>query len=219
MSTRKILVGALIAVAGLFLLSAPCVLAQPCEGNFDCDDNVDGSDAAIFKADFGRGEYNNPCPYSSNCCSGTLSPLGRWCDQGDGTVKDMTTGLVWLKDVGWGGQKVWADCTTWDDAHTRTGTLYAGIPGAGLSDGSIVGDWRLPTLRELVDITRVGDEQIRYNEMYFFIGGLGIPTQAFWTSSMLQNNNDLATCVHGDSSYGGCDKQFSFYVWPVRDSN
>ncbi|QEM67302.1 hypothetical protein FO488_03460 [Geobacter sp. FeAm09] len=32
-------------------------------------------------------------------CSGTLSPLGRWCDNGDGTVRDMTTGLLWLKNA------------------------------------------------------------------------------------------------------------------------
>ncbi len=33
-------------------------------------------------------------------CIGTLNGT-RWCDQGDGTVKDMTTGLVWFKDAGW----------------------------------------------------------------------------------------------------------------------
>ena len=29
-----------------------------CEGNFDCD----GTDAALFKQDFGRSGFNNPCP-------------------------------------------------------------------------------------------------------------------------------------------------------------
>ena len=206
----------MVVIALVVSLLPAAVLAQPCEANFDCDDDVDGTDLVIVKEDFGRGQYDRPCPYSSNCCSGTLSPLGRWCDQGDGTVKDMITGLVWLKDVGWGGQKVWADCTTWDDAHTRAGTLYAGMPGAGLSDGSVVADWRLPTQSELVDITRSGDEYIRYNQMYFFTGGLGIPNQIFWTSTTLESNNDSATCVYADSSYGGCGKQFSFYVWPVR---
>jgi hypothetical protein len=42
-------------------------------------------------------------------CEGTLSPLGRWCDQNNGNVKDMTTGLVWLKDAGWGGTKPWRE--------------------------------------------------------------------------------------------------------------
>jgi len=40
--------------------------AKPCKGDFNCDVDVDvdGSDAAIFKADFGRSPFFNPCP---NC--------------------------------------------------------------------------------------------------------------------------------------------------------
>ncbi|HHI04062.1 MAG TPA: hypothetical protein ENL45_00775 [Candidatus Woesearchaeota archaeon] len=32
----------------------------PCEGDFDCDGDVDGSDLAIFAADFGRTDCNQP---------------------------------------------------------------------------------------------------------------------------------------------------------------
>ena len=32
------------------------------EGNFDNDQDVDGSDAGIFKANFGRNEFFEPCP-------------------------------------------------------------------------------------------------------------------------------------------------------------
>jgi hypothetical protein len=38
-----------------------------CEGNFDGDEDQDGSDAATFKLDFGRLEYNNPCTVDSPC--------------------------------------------------------------------------------------------------------------------------------------------------------
>jgi len=44
-----------------------CGDACECEGNFDDDDNQDGSDAAIFKVDFGRDIYNNPCSSSEPC--------------------------------------------------------------------------------------------------------------------------------------------------------
>jgi hypothetical protein len=50
------------------------VLAQEidyCEGNFDCDQDVDGADAAVFKLDFGRSSFNNPCP----ACT-----VGEWCN-------------------------------------------------------------------------------------------------------------------------------------------
>ena len=33
-----------------------------CEGDSDFDGDVDGTDASVFKADFGRGGYTNPCP-------------------------------------------------------------------------------------------------------------------------------------------------------------
>ena len=44
-----------------------CGNACECEGNFDDDENVDGSDASVFKSDFGRGTYNNPCADSLPC--------------------------------------------------------------------------------------------------------------------------------------------------------
>ena len=35
---------------------------------FDCDEDVDGTDSALFKADFGRGPGNNPCqPCTAEC--------------------------------------------------------------------------------------------------------------------------------------------------------
>jgi hypothetical protein len=36
--------------------------ACDCEGNFDCDGDVDGTDASMFKEDFGRSIFYNQCP-------------------------------------------------------------------------------------------------------------------------------------------------------------
>jgi len=43
--------------------------ACDCEGNFNClvDHDVDGSDASIFKADFGRSSFNRPCIAGDTC--------------------------------------------------------------------------------------------------------------------------------------------------------
>ena len=38
-----------------------CEGIDRCEGDFDGDTDVDGTDAAVFKSDFGRGGYSNPC--------------------------------------------------------------------------------------------------------------------------------------------------------------
>ena len=42
-------------------------------------------------------------------CDGVLSDEGRWCDNEDGTVTDMTTGLVWLQNAGCMGSMSWFD--------------------------------------------------------------------------------------------------------------
>lgn len=55
----------IVVVMFVFSVSVSNVLAQPgnqCEGNFDLDYDVDGTSAAIFKQDFGRSGFNNPCP-------------------------------------------------------------------------------------------------------------------------------------------------------------
>ena len=47
--------------------SNDCGDACECEGNFDGDDDVDGTDAASFKADFGRSGFNDPCESADPC--------------------------------------------------------------------------------------------------------------------------------------------------------
>lgn len=60
-------------------------------------------------------------------CSGTLVGT-RWCDNGDQTVTDMTTGLVWLKHADWGGTMPWRSNTPGDlnDANSRAAILRNG---------------------------------------------------------------------------------------------
>ncbi len=68
----------------------------------------------------------------------------RFMDNGDGTVTDRSTSLIWLKN---------ADCfgkNTWIDAISLTEGLEQGY--CGLSDGSEWGDWTLPTKEELQGI-------------------------------------------------------------------
>ena len=43
--------------------------ACECEGDFECDGDVDGWDSMLFKADFGRNQFNNICS-AFNPCSG-----------------------------------------------------------------------------------------------------------------------------------------------------
>lgn len=61
----KRLMVVLFAAAFMFSLSVFSVMGQPvdyCEGNFDNDQDQDGTDAFVFKQDFGRSSLLEPCP-------------------------------------------------------------------------------------------------------------------------------------------------------------
>ena len=65
-------------------------------------------------------------------------------DNGDGTVTDARTGLVWLKNANPCGVKNWVDAVAY------CSSLASGQ--AGLTDGSTAGQWRLPSIEELEGI-------------------------------------------------------------------
>jgi len=101
---------------------------------------------------------------------GTFSLLGRWCDNGDGTVTDTTSGLIWFKR---------GDYIESFDAMKSsmiTANMSNGYP-ADLSDGSSRFDWRQPTANELLSITS-GVEAISPASQYFFTG---IQPGNYWT--------------------------------------
>ena len=72
---------------------------------------------------------------------GIAWPAQRFTDNGDGTVSDALTGLVWIKDAGCLAPAVWAT------ALTEVNQLASG--SCGLTDNSKAGQWRLPNLNEL----------------------------------------------------------------------
>ena len=211
----KVLVRGLVLLVCAMMLSAPNVIAEgPCTADFDCDLDVDADDVTEFLAQFGREPYYDPCP-TIPCpirCDGTQSPLGRWCDQEDGTVKDMTTGLVWLQDASCMGMMDWYAAIEQPITNLRSGDC-----GGTLTDGSVWGDWRLPTLNELEGIT-VGDEYIRSSQMYFFTG---VQSVYYWSSTTPSNFPYYAWLVDLNFGYVGYDhKYYSYYsVWPVRRDN
>ncbi len=153
-------------------------------------------------------------------CEGTLNGT-RWCDQGDGTVKDMTTGLVWLKNANCFGTKKWVDSSTWDDAQTASGTLKSG--SCDLTDGSVEGDWRLPTKSELQSIgtdpptTWVSDNP---TATWTKPGSPFVSVQSiyYWSSNTYASSTSSAWIVDvtNGSSLGGSKDQLQQAVWPVR---
>ncbi|HVT98265.1 MAG TPA: DUF1566 domain-containing protein [Acidobacteriaceae bacterium] len=78
---------------------------------------------------------------------GTAWGASRFTDNGDGSVTDTLTGLVWLKDAGC------LPAANWATAITEATALKSGA--CGLTDGSKAGDWRLPNLNELESLVDV----------------------------------------------------------------
>ncbi len=156
--------------------------------------------------------------YNGVECSGTLSALGRWCDNGDGTVTDMNSGLVWLKDAGCIGAKKWIDTSTWDDASTAATILYDGstafnIGDCGLSDGSSDRQWRLPTKSELIELT-TGTESVLGSSPYKFSN---VQSSSYWSSTTFALSTSDAWRVGMNVGYAhASDKATTYYVWPVR---
>jgi hypothetical protein len=79
---------------------------------------------------------------------GVAWPTPRFTDNGNGTVTDNLTRLIWMKNAEAIPKKNWAD------ALIAANSLASG--SYGLSDGSKAGDWRLPNIRELHSLVSYG---------------------------------------------------------------
>jgi hypothetical protein len=148
--------------------------------------------------------------------TGVAWPSPRFNDNGNGTVTDNLTGLVWLKnalctDTVGGilnpGTLVWSDALAWSNA------LASGA--CGLSDGSHGGDWRLPNREELESLIDFGAYNPALLAGYPFDSVQG----AYWTSTTFGGIMPftfawVAYVTDGSLSVDG--KSDFVSVWPVR---
>ncbi len=151
---------------------------------------------------------------------------GRYEDNGDGTVTDCRTGLIWLK---------FAKCTgtigtitntygylSWTDANTWVASLEDGK--CNLTDGSSPGDWRLPTKTEWMAMVQ---RKHYTNPSLTNAAGTGqweegkifdnVQSSFYWSSTTFANYTGDAWGVNmWDGSVGNGSKTYNLYVWPVR---
>lgn len=131
----------------------------------------------------------------------------RFTNNGDGTVTDNLTGLIWLRR---------ANCLIrgWDSALATVNGLANG--SCGLSDGSSAGDWRLPNLNELLSLVDSTQSNPALPNNHHFSG---VQSAFYWTST---TENYRLRAYGVDMSVGGIRyelKGYSTYVWPVRGGN
>ena len=104
---------------------------------------------------------------------GVVLPQPRFTDNGDGTITDNLTGLIWTKDVGC------MEPASWDEAHEMAGDVAAG--DCGLTDGSKPGDWRVPNIRELHSLVDFGNHSPSLPSGHPFEGI--DPATSWWSST------------------------------------
>lgn len=137
-------------------------------------------------------------------------PNPRFTDDGNGTVTDNLTGLVWLKNANCFGTLVW------ETALDSASTLASGA--CGLSDGSTAGQWRLPSVIELESL--VNEEQANPYTWLNTQGFSAVQGSYYWSSNtdvyspayIWVVGMDVGYVVSGYVSH----KYYYNYVWPVR---
>ena len=194
-----------------------------CKGNFDYDKDVDGTDSFVFKQNFGRSQILAPCPpdgpapvertwqspsyeaYDDGYYHKGVSWGLRFTDNGNGTVTDNLTGLIWLKEANCWGH------VTWSQALTYAHGLVNGQ--CGLTDGSIAGDWRLPNVKELSSLI---DYDYYNPAMHQWQSFNNVQSAIYWSSTTVASYTDEAWGVdlYGGNVHFGF-KTNLFNVWPV----
>lgn len=164
---------------------------------------------------------NNDTGEDGDLQKGITWPIPRFTDNGDGTITDNLTCLIWTKDANCFGTR------DWPTALSDCNSLASG--SCGLSDGSVAGDWRLPNVRELhslisyslinpavPDTTGTG----KWSEGNPFTK---IVNSIYWTSTTEPSSTEKAYRVDM-AAPGGISANFKEgepgspnYVWCVRD--
>jgi PKD repeat protein len=196
-----------------------------CKGLADYDEDVDANDVTVFLSHFGRSPFFNPCPSNGPAPvektrqttsyapgddgayqKGVQWPSPRWTNNGDGTITDNLTGLIWLRSANCFGQR------TWDQALYDCNTLSADGT-CGLTDGSSAGEWRLPSIKELLSII----DYHAFNPPISDNPFINVQPNQYWSSTTYASYTDdawFASMSEGYIYYGS--KSDHLYVWPVR---
>ena len=159
---------------------------------------------------------------------GVAWPNPRFTDNGDGTVKDNLTGLIWLKNA-----NVPAATRTWAQAFSDVAELNASGTMNGNSAGDTSGtggshqtDWRLPNVKEFQSLIHFGF----YNPALPDTAGTGkwsegnpfseVQSDGYWSSTTYEGDSPYAWLVGMNHGYvNGHNKDYNYYVWPVRGGN
>jgi hypothetical protein len=135
-------------------------------------------------------------------------PGPRFCDNGDGTMTDNMTGLMWLKNAGISGLK------NYDD----TVAFIISLNTPGNNDNCGYNDWRIPDLTEMETLINFGTNNIAV-WLENCDPGFENVRNFYWTSTPFYTDSSRAS-VWFISLQAGITAEFGLdtpvSVWPVR---
>lgn len=160
-----------------------------------------------------------------------MPPTGdTYTDNGDGTITDTKTGLMWEKKSDDGTVHDWNNTYTWSTGApwNNTGTVFTTFLSTINAGGGFAGhtDWRLPNVAELQSIQK---QKAFDPATYPAFNTLCAPgctvlkcsctvSSLYWSSSSVPNIPQFAWVVKfltSNVTHGG-DKTKAFYVRAVR---
>ncbi|MCA9520299.1 MAG: choice-of-anchor D domain-containing protein [Myxococcales bacterium] len=141
---------------------------------------------------------------------GRAWPTDRFLDNGDGTISDRLTGLMWLKH---------GTCLGKQSIGANSVTAVAGLNGGStVCKGYTAShtDWHLPTINELASLTN-GDENHVNSLGWLALQGFdfsGIDSQVFTSSTSRTSTSRYDLDFSNDGI--AVHTSGTFWVWPVR---
>ena len=139
---------------------------------------------------------------------GVAWPVPRFTDNGNGTVTDNLTGLIWLQDTACMG------AATWTNSLTNISNLSSGTDfGCTNYTAGTFDDWRMPNRFELESLLDLGESNDALPAGHPFIGVLS----AYWTSTTCAEDTSEAWQVDvNDGDTRRIGKGLGWRSWPVR---
>ncbi len=133
------------------------------------------------------------------CLAEQIVLAGTLVDNGDSTISDQVTHLMWQKQND-GTTQTWTSAISYCESLTLAGHA----------------DWRLPTIKELKSIADMTKINPAINTTYF--PGTGTESSSYyWSSTTYADSPSFAWYVvfyYGYSDYG--NKTYTYYVRCVR---
>ena len=150
--------------------------------------------------------------------SGVAWPEPRFVDNGDGTITDNLTGIMWLKHASLGTlERGWQH--TWNGALAEVAAFNSDPASFAREEYTAdYTDWRLPNIVELNSIFRnAGVADIK--TWLESVGFVHVPTDNFWSSTTITLGQTTYAYYTSINSGMAIDRHLlsnPFYTWPVR---